>query len=155
MTARLIKAAWFASLHEPPSKFVVLLDTDRASPLTVVERFERELPRLVTNVGADVLYAYAQQHLEARYFGDPAQLRTYLGRDLGAVDVSQPDQIENPKLHLKHLLGDRVYTARVSEEIAQRLAPESIIQRSPSFSGFVEAVANGRQERQGVARLVS
>ena len=76
-------------------------------------------------------------------------------RELGAIDLSQPDQIENPKLHLKHLLHDRVYTARVSEEIARRLAPASIIQRSPSFSRFVAAVTNGRRERQGAAQLVS
>ncbi len=47
----------------------------------------------------------------------------YLGRSPGNVDTSKPDAIHNPKLHLKHLLGKRVYTARLSEEIAQRLVP--------------------------------
>ena len=61
----------------------------------------------------------------------------------GTLDTSTPDGIQNPKLHLKHLLGNRVYTARISEEIAIRLDAPTIAERSPSFRGFVDAVMNG------------
>ncbi|MGC8641666.1 MAG: hypothetical protein ACP5XB_17505, partial [Isosphaeraceae bacterium] len=81
--------------------------------------------------------------LEAWYFADVQAMREYLDRDEGSVDASQPDAIQNPKLHLKHLLGERVYTAVISEEIARSVNPEIIDQRSPSFHGFVEAVRNG------------
>ena len=63
-------------------------------------------------------------------------------RDLGNVDDSRPDEIENPKLHLKNIL-DQVYTARVSEEIARALDAETIARRSPSFRGFLAALLNG------------
>ena len=59
------------------------------------------------------------------------------------MDASQPDEIKNPKLHLKNLLGDRVYNARVSEDIARRLDAMTITARSPGFDGFREAVING------------
>ena len=100
------------------------------------------------NIHAEVLYAYAQQHLEAWYFANAEGLRNFLGRNLGSVDTSKPDEIQNPKLHLKHLRGSRVYTARVFEDIARALDPETIAQRSPSFSGFLEAVINGGTARQ-------
>lgn len=145
VAASLIKAAWYANLHEPPGKFVVLLDTDRADPSSVVKPFQRRLPPQLRNVEATVMYAYAQHHLEAWYFADAERLSGYLGRDLGAVDVVRPDEIDNPKLHLRHLLGKRAYTARVSERIAEGLAPDSIAQRSPSFAGFVAALQNGGQ----------
>jgi hypothetical protein len=61
-----------------------------------------------------------------------------------SADPSKPDEIQNPKLHLKHLLGERVYTAVISEEIARNLKAETIAQRSPSFRGFLEAVRNGK-----------
>ena len=67
----------------------------------------------------------------------------YSGRDLGQVDTSKPDEIHNPKLHLKHLLGNRVYTARVSEEIAKILNTSTIAGRSPSFRKFVDTIMNG------------
>ena len=95
-------------------------------------------------IGAAVRYAYAQWNLEAWYFADAANLRDWLGRALGQVDTSKPEEIRNPKLHLKNLLGDRVYTARVSEEIASRLDAPTIAQRSPGFKGFLDAVMNGR-----------
>ena len=63
-------------------------------------------------------------------------------RDLGNVDDSRPDEIENPKLHLKNILG-QVYTARVSEEISRALDAETIARRSPSFRCFMEALLNG------------
>ena len=139
----LIKAAWFESLHNPPDKFVVLLDIDQAAPDAILGPIQKGLSGRLADVNADVLYAYAQQHLESWYFADSANLRNYLGRSPGNVDTSKPDAIHNPKLHLKHLLGKRVYTARLSEEIARRLDPQSIEQTSPSFRGFVDAVRNG------------
>ena len=71
-------------------------------------------------------------------------LRRFLGgSDLGSVDPSQPDKIENPKLHLKNLLRDSFYTARVSEEIAMTLNAETVSGRSPSFRGLLDAIKNG------------
>ena len=90
-----------------------------------------------------VQYAYAQRHLEAWYFADGGNLRGYLKRDLGRVDDSRPDEIENPKLHLKNILDEQVYTARVSEEIARGPDAETIARRSPSFKDFPEALLNG------------
>lgn len=58
---------------------------------------------------------------------------------------SKPDEIQNPKLHLKNLLGDRVYTVVISEEIAKRLNAQTIAQRSPSFQGFLDAGTNGNR----------
>ena len=80
-------------------------------------------------------------------------LRDFIGRDLGNVDASQPDQISNPKNHLQNLLAQRVYTASVSEEIASKLSASAIAQRSPSFRGFISALLNGGQEGEGNARL--
>ena len=143
MAENLINAAWFERANAPPDKFVLLLDVDGKAPDEVLAPF-RELPgRLHGEVGAAVRYAYAQWHLEAWYFADAANLRDWLGRALGQIDTSQPDEIQNPKLHLKQLLGDRVYTARVSEEIASRLDAMAIAQRSPGFKGFLDAVTNG------------
>lgn len=143
MAEKLIRAAWYSSLHEPPGKFVVLVDVDHDDPASVLQPFKDTLPSRLGNVSADVLYACAHRHLEAWYFADSHGLTTYVARSLGSVDLSSPDEIENPKLHLKHLLGSRVYTARVSEAIARTLDPERIAQLSPSFATFVEAVVNG------------
>jgi hypothetical protein len=88
--------------------------------------------------------ACARWHLEAWYFADASGLRVYLEGAPGSVDTSKPDEIQNPKLHLKHLLGERAYTAVISEEIAKGLNPQTIGQRSPSFRGFLEAVRNGK-----------
>ena len=82
-------------------------------------------------------------HPEAWYFADVTGLGGYLGRDPGDVDTSKPDEINNPKQHLKNLLGDRMYTAVISEEIARLLNAQTIAGRSPSFHGFVQAVRNG------------
>lgn len=98
---------------------------------------------VLTEISRIVRYAYAQWHLEAWYFADPTSLQDYLDRDLGKINASKPDEIENPKLHLKHLLRPRVYTATVSENIAKELTPQTIEGCSPSFKGFVEAVRNG------------
>ena len=147
MAEKLIKAAWYERLDTPPDKFVILLDVDGKSPDVVMEPFRTLSKRLGSEIGATVLYAYAQWHLEAWYFADAMGLRGYLrdqhGRTLGNADTSKPDGIQNPKLHLKHLLGARGYTSLISEKIAIRLNAPSIAERSPSFKGFMEAVMNG------------
>ena len=148
MAERLIKAVWYENLSAPPDKFVLVMDVDRAPPEEVLRSMQSELPRRVAEVRVDVVYAYAQQHLEAWYFADPENLRGYVGRALGHVDTSKPDEIQNPKLHLRNLLGDRVYTARVSEEIARTLNPHTIAERSPSFRNFAAAAMNGDSEQR-------
>ncbi len=139
-------ASWFARGDSPPDKIVLLLDADGNAPDDVLAPFRNELPRRIgPSIHVQLQFACAQWHLEAWYFGDPTSLRDYLGgRDLGKVDSSKPDEIQNPKLHWKHLLGERVYTAIISEEIAAKVNPQTIAQRSPSFQGFLEAVRNGR-----------
>lgn len=141
----LIQASLYDYGGRPPDKFVILVDTDGKEPDEVLRHLKRELPkRLGEQFEPSVQYAYAQWHLEAWYFADAMNLRRCLGgRDLGSVDASQPDKIQNPKGHLKNLLSDGVYTARVSEEIARTLNPETISGRSPSFLGFLDAVENG------------
>ena len=101
--------------------------------------------RLAAVMSAPVMFAYAQWHLEAWYFADAAHLREYLGRNLGSIDLTRPDDFQNPKLHLRHLLADRStqYTAVISEEIARRLDAATIAQNNPSFAGFRDAVVNG------------
>ena len=144
MAEKLIKAAWYEDRCSPPDKIVVLVDVDAKAPADVLRPFEDDLPnRLSADIGARVLYAYAQWHLEAWYFADAVNLRAYLDRSVGSVDTSKPDEIQNPKGHLKQLLGDRVYTARVSEEIALALHGPTIADRSPSFEGMVRAALNG------------
>lgn len=145
MAAKLVKSAWYApSDNVPPDKFVILADTDGKTPEDVLRPFKDQLrSRLEPKITAIIQFAFAQWHLEAWYFADSVNLRGYLGGALGSVDASKPDEIQNPKLHLKHLLGDRVYTAVVSEEIAKMLDSVTIAQRSPSFSGFLDAVRNG------------
>jgi hypothetical protein len=144
MAEKLIKAAWFQQLADPPDKFVLLVDVDGKDPDEVLRPFHEKLPlRLGSGIGPLVLYAFAQWHLEAWYFADQMNLRGYLKRPLGNVGSYKPDEIQNPKLHLKHLLGNRMYTAVVSEEISRTLVPNTIAQRSPSFYGFLEAIRNG------------
>jgi hypothetical protein len=145
MAERLIKAAWFAPAENlVPDKFVILVDVDGKNPEEVLRPFQEKLQqRVKPNIAASIQFAFAQWHLEAWYFADSTGLREYLGNAPGSVDASQPDEIQNPKLHLKHLLGDRVYTAVVSEEIAKKIDPLTISQRSPSFRGFLDAVRNG------------
>lgn len=144
MAEKLVKAAWYARPTNPPDKFIILLDTDGKDPEEVYGPFRRNLPgRLGPNISAALQVAYAQWHLEAWYFADSNGLRDYLGRNLGSIDSSDPDGILNPKLHLTNLLGDRAYTAVVSEEIAINLNPAIIADRSPSFRQFLVAVRNG------------
>ena len=148
MAESLVKAGWFASASKP-EKFVILLDTDGKDPEEVLRPFRDNLPaRIEAQISAALQFAFAQWHLEAWFFADVTNLRRYLGRDPGKVDASQPDQIQNPKHHLKQLLGDRLYTAVISEEIASHLDASTIAERSPSFQTLVDAVRNGRQTEQ-------
>ena len=146
MAEKLIKAAWYEDPSAPPDKFVLVVDVDGADPGAALEPIQNWLPGRFDGIKADILCAYAQQHLEAWYFADAENLKSYLGRALGQVDTSKPDEIQNPKLHLKHLLGERVYNARVSEEIASALDSGTIAGRSPSFKKFVDAIMNGGSE---------
>lgn len=144
MAEKLVKAAWYENIIDPPDKFVVLVDLDGKASDQVLHTLQEQLPVcLGSKIQATIQYAYAQWHLEVWYFADAEGLRTYLGRDLGHVDTSQPDNIQNPKLHLTQLLGEQAYTAVISEEIAKSLNAKTINQRSPSFAGFLEAVRNG------------
>lgn len=139
---KIIKSAWYES---PPDKFVLLVDADGKDPSATLAPFENDLPeRLPPEVRPKLQYAYAQRHLEAWYFADAQNLRTYLrDKALGSVDASKPDEIQNPKQHLKNLLERSTYTALISEEIARTLDARTIAQRSPSFDGFLSAVRNG------------
>jgi hypothetical protein len=145
MAVKLVKAAWWSlPTTERPQKFVILLDADGKNPEQVLGPFREQLPKRVNLGDAAILqFACARWHLETWYFADATALRTYLGRDLGDVDTSQPDEIHNPKQHLRNLLGNRMYTAAISEEIARLLDARSIVGRSPSFEAFVQAVING------------
>lgn len=144
MAHKLIQASRYDFPDGPPDKYVILVDVNGKPPDQVLAPFKENLPgRLDDQLNSRLQYAYAQRHLEAWYFADASNLRAYLGRAPGNVDTSQPDDIENPKLHLKHLLGERVYTARISEDIAKSLNAQTIAERSPSFRGFLAAVKNG------------
>ena len=109
----------------------------------VLAPFKTHLPERLVEIDTPVRYAFAQWHLEAWYFADAMHLRVYLDRDLGNPDISRPDEIQNPKLHLKHLLLGQVHTARISEDIARRLDAPTMAEKSPSFKGFLNAVMNG------------
>ena len=144
VSEKLIKAVWYDNIHSPPQKIVLLVDVDGKHPEQVVGSLREQLdPRLPREIQERLLYSCAQWHLEAWYFGDETNLRGYLKRSIGSVDTSKPDEIENPKLHLKHLLYPQVYTARVSERIARTLDAETIAGRSPSCKGFLQALLNG------------
>ena len=144
VAAKIVRSVWFERAEdERPHKFVVLMDTDRLLPQDAIAPLRDALPSRLRDIDAAIQFAYAQQHLEAWYFADSNGLRTYLGRDLGNVDPSQPDEILNPKHHLKLLLGPRPYTSLVSRDIAATLDPAAIAQRSPSFRRFLAAVRNG------------
>ena len=140
---KLIKSAWYENPDAPPDKFVLLVDLDGEDPGAMLRPFRERLPQRLGEIKADLLYAYAQWHLEAWYFADVGNLREHLGRAPGHVDTARPDEIPNPKQRLKNLLGGRTYTAGVSEEIAKSLDAAVIAGRSPSFRSFLDAVANG------------
>ena len=128
----LVELAWYS---EYPDKIVILVDTDGDSPEQALAPF-RELPgRLRSDVTAAVLFAYAQQHLEAWYFADAANLREYLGRALGSVDTSTPDEIDDPKQHLRNILGDRVYTSQTSRRDRRGAGPTDHRPTQPQLQG--------------------
>lgn len=143
-TEKIIRSVWFERIEtERPDKFVVLLDTDASRPNDVLEPIRAALPARLHGIGANVQFAYAQRHLEAWYFADAAGLQRYLGRGVGNVDPTNPDALDNPKLHLKHLLRTRPYTALVSERIAAQLNVAAVMRHSASFRLFIAAVKNG------------
>ena len=145
MAEKLIKLDWWSSPDgRPPDKFVILVDADGNTPAEVLAPFVEEVPRrLGDQIEASIHFAYAQWHLESWYFADSRNLRKYLGGSLGNADSSQPDEIRNPKQHLRHLLGEKIYTAQVSGDIAVLLDARVIAQRSASFRCFLEAIKNG------------
>lgn len=103
MAKKLIEAAWYELLGvcNPPDKFVVLLDVDGKPLEEVLNPFEALPEHLSSRIGAVIRCAYAQWHLEAWYFADAVNLRNYLNQSLGKVDTTKPDEIFNPKHHLK------------------------------------------------------
>lgn len=141
---KLIRTVWYERPDARPAKIVVLVDTDLKTPEDALEDLRRRLPdRLTEEMARSVHYTYAQQHLESWFFADAEGLRTYLGGAFRKVDASRPDEIENPKRHLKRLLRSRPCTSRVSGAIARKLDPKVVEERSPSFRGFLQAVRNG------------
>lgn len=146
---KLIRTVSYERGDSRPAKIVVLVDTDRKTPEDALADLRRRLPdRLTEEMARSVHYTYAQQHLESWFFADAEGLRTYLGGAFRKVDASRPDEIENPKRHLKRhlkrLLGDgRHYTSEISKEIARELDPKVVEGRNPSFRGFLQAVRNG------------
>ena len=142
---KLLRTVWFEQVgREPPDKIVVLVDTDGKRPEEKLNALIDTIPsQLTPQMNFSVLFAYAQWHLEAWFFADERNLREYLGRNLGGVDASNPDRIQNPKLHLKNLLANTAYTSAISEEIAKCLDARTIEGRSPSFGNFLREVRNG------------
>ena len=126
-----------------PDKLVILVDVDGKNPDEVLESLRQRVGSALDHLDLRIYYAYAQRHLEAWFFADAKGLREYLGSNLGSVDASRPDLIENPKLHLKHLLANQLYTSEVAERISRVLDAEEIAERSASFGGFLGAVRNG------------
>jgi len=145
-TEKLVKAAWYelSGRGSPPEKFVVLVDTNGKDPSQVTKPFE-DLVASLADIPVPKLIATATRHLEAWFFGHGEALREFLGRDLGSVDSSRPDEMDNPKLHLMNLLQSisRVYTAPVAEQIAACLDQATIEGRSQSFARFVAKLKNG------------
>lgn len=140
----IIISSQYDSDEGPPNKCVILVDTDGKSPEEAIDPIRQGLLRTqLYRTFDNVKFAYAQWHLEAWYFADAANLRGYLHRDMGSINPNEPDQIQNPKQHLRQLLGDLTYTAQVSEEIAARLNPSTIAQHSSSFRIFLETIRNG------------
>ena len=142
----LIRSTIYGDPKESPNKYVVLLDVDGKMPDQVLSPFKDNIPdRLESHVQGLVHFSYAQWHLEAWFFADASGLRGYFdGSSLGSVDPTNPDNIQNPKNHLKNLLRElRLYTARVSEEIAGFLDDDTIASRSPSYRNFRDAIRNG------------
>jgi len=148
LVEKLVLSAWFGR-HPRPDKFVVSKDADGKDPQEVGDQLREELARskIADRVTAPILVTIAKWHLEAWFFADVPGLRDYLGRDIGSVDVSDPDAVVNPKHILKSLLREP-YTAAVSREIAERLSCADLGRRSRSFRELEAALRNGRPARQ-------
>ena len=140
---RIMKAAWYEleGRGQRPAKFVLLVDAGGRSPDDVLAPYRERCDQL-TEIPASRLVVFAQWHLEAWFFADAESLRQHLGRDLGHVDTSRPDEIQRPKLHLRHLLGG-FYTANIAGRIAAQLDARTIAGRSRSFAAFEDALRNG------------
>lgn len=137
---KLIRTVWYQRSDARPAKVVVLVDTDRKTPEDALADLRGRLPdRLTEEMARSVQSAYAQQHLESWFFADAEGLRTCLGGALHKVDASLPDEIENPKRHLKRLLRSRLYTSRVSGEIARELDRKVVEERSRSSGARARA----------------
>ncbi len=139
---KIVRGAWFERLYVTPlDKAVVLTDCDGASWNESVERLA-EIRLRLQDLPLPILIAAANWHLEAWFFADADGLRSALGRSLGGVNTSSPDDIQNPKLHLRNILA-KPYTSRVAGEIARKIRPEIARTRSPSFQHFETSVLNG------------
>jgi hypothetical protein len=121
-----IKSAWYdlSGRGQPPHKFVVLIDADGKTPDDVVAPIRAACAHL-KDIPVACVVTTAKWHLEAWFFGDEQELRAYLGRDLGSVDPSDPDQILDPKRHLKNLLKG-IYSRDIAEQIARKVRPSII-----------------------------
>ena len=139
-------ASGLIAQFETLDKVVVLKDVDGRDPEHVLAPFRQDLPdRLRGSRPVSLQFAYSQWHLEAWFFGDSQGLRVFLGRRaLGNVDASRPDEIRNPKGHLRNLLRavDRLYSVRVAGQIARVVSGQVIAGRSPSFGNFLERMIN-------------
>jgi hypothetical protein len=144
LAAQLIKAQYWG-LYPRPEKIVVLVDADSSDPREIENQMRGTLQPLVADLetrGLSILVAAAKWQLEAWFFADPTHLREFLGRDLGSVDLSDPDAIPSPKQRLRDLLR-RLYTAKVSGDIARVLSPQAIRLASKTFASFEAAIENG------------
>ena len=141
-TVKKIVQASYWSADPKPDKFVVLVDADGGDPLRTAAELESRVSGKC-NVPTPILVTAAKWHLEAWFFADSAGLRAYLGRDLGKIDTTRSDDIQNPKLHLKDLLGHRLYTRFIAGEIASTLSASRIVETSPSFARLQAIVRNG------------
>ncbi|MBK9266416.1 MAG: DUF4276 family protein [Polyangiaceae bacterium] len=139
---KLVQAAWY--WNDPqPDKFVILVDADGKDPQMVVATFAQRLEGTkCQDIPVPIKVVAAKWHLEAWFWADPHALRSYVGRDLGNVDINDPDAIPSPKQCLKDLL-DVPYTARVAGEIAQGISTTEVGKRSRSFAHFEQAIRNG------------
>ncbi|MGH9505686.1 MAG: DUF4276 family protein [Terriglobales bacterium] len=147
LATQLIRAAWFGWAHAGGAdKFVVLLDADAHDP-EVVAGPVREACGGMQDIPVPICVTAAQRHLEAWFFADPVGLRRHLSnRALGNIRDA-PDQMENPKQHLRNLLAPDFYTSLRAGAIAADLDPAAIEDRSPSFKRLAAAMRNGLPPR--------
>ena len=126
-----------------PDKFVILVDVDGKNPDEVLESLRQRVGSALDHLDLRIYYAYAQSHLEAVVLRRRKGAARIPGKEPWSVDASRPDLIENPKLHLKHLLANRIYTSEIAERITRVLDAAEIAKHSTSFGRFVGAIRNG------------